>query len=204
MLTFSHASVGKILHTYLKEHHQITLNKSSFIYGNMLPDLKRSYKQLPHEPDSWAKHIKNEIRRLSGHKQESTYFGRNYSRRLGVICHFYTDFFSFPHNETFEGSTYQHLFYEWELHKYTQDNAEGYLHSALYRDVFDTSIPDADAAKIFSSFTSMHRDYMKQGQSFENDLYYALQACASTLVMITGNSVIEKEELRIGSLALEV
>lgn len=188
MNTFSHLLIGKRLHAYLEEGHGIRLNKASFLFGNLQPDIKRFYKQRPHQPDGWGRYIKSEIRKLTSYKQESTRFGRNYSRRLGVICHFYTDFCCFPHTKAYEGSSYQHMKYEWELDRFLRKNDEIFSQAD-----FGSAILCKDAENIHGLFDALHRDYLNQEQSFESDITYTLRVCADAITQVTGHSILEKE-----------
>lgn len=190
MNTFSHSMVGDFLQKYLLEQNGIELNMASFIYGNLLPDFKPSYKKLPHAADSWESYIKREIKTLSEHKQTSLRFGPNYSRRLGIICHFYADFFCFPHTEAFEGGTYQHMKYEWELYRFTRQ-----YYPALYWTDFGSQMsPGQNPEFIYSGFRALQHTYLREEQAFENDIVYTLRACIDAITMITGNSIIEKEQ----------
>lgn len=191
MNTFSHLQVGKFLYRHLLEQHGIKLDLTSFLYGNLVPDFKPFYKSLPHEPVSWERFIQNEIAVLSEHKQVSLCFGSSYSRRLGVICHFYADFFCFPHTKAYQGGDLQHLKYEWDLYRYSKKNP----------DIFKTGLnaqPETDRSPkgIYGHYRDMHATYLGAGLSFGNDMASTLQACALTIIMITSNSIVRPELAR--------
>lgn len=190
MNTFSHILIGGFLHKYFLELHGIDLNYSSFIGGNLLPDFKPAYKRLPHELNSWEPFLKNEINKLSGCKQDKTRLSKNVSRRLGVICHFYADFFCYPHTEAFDGGTYQHVKYEWELDRFTRK-----YYPALYWTDFGSRIPlNRRAENLYNEFSKLHKEYIMQDQAFENDIVYTLRACIDTLSMIFAHSAVKEPE----------
>ena len=199
MNTFSHILVGNLIQKYIKEQNGIELNWASFIYGNLLPDFRPSYKTLPHKPDSWERYIQREIKTLSEHKQLSPQLGPNYSRRLGIICHFYADFFCHPHTEAFEGGTYQHMKYEWDLYRFTQKN-----YPVLNRaDFGGQKLALGSPEKIHSGFTTLHSAYLKEEQAYEYDLLFTLYACINAILMITANSITVRQfpssDLMIGA-----
>ncbi len=194
MHTFSHILIGNLIYKYIKEQNGIELNWASFIYGSLLPDFTPSYKKMPHTPDSWARYLKSEIKKLSDHKQVSPYLGSNYSKRLGVLCHFYADFFCYPHTEAFDGGTYQHMKYEWELYRYTQQN-----NRVLNRaDFGGQKIPIKHPDKIHSGFVTLHNAYLDEEHAFEHDIVFTLYACINTILMIAANSVVMREFPPVG------
>lgn len=190
MNAFSHMLVSGFLAKYLRKQNGIIVSRGSFLAGNLLPDFNPSYKKLAHAPDCWSGYINRELQQLSDFKQESTRFDRNYSKRLGVICHFYADFFCYPHTEAFNGSSYQHMKYEWELYRYTRQN-----YDRIARRINEIgSTAGKDAEKIYAGFTTLLKEYLRQEQSFENDIIYALRACTAAVTSVTLSSIIEKEE----------
>lgn len=197
MNAFSHMLISNFLTKYLREQNGIIVSRGSFLAGNLLPDFSPSYKKLAHAPDCWAGYIKRELEQLSDLKQESTRFDRYYSRRLGVVCHFYADFFCYPHTEAYNGSSYQHMKYEWELYRYTRQN-----YSRITRVIYEAgSTADKDVETLDAGFKILLKEYLHQEQSFENDIIYTLMACAAAVTTVTLSSIIEKgDELPLSSL----
>lgn len=197
MNSFSHIMIGSLLHKYIKDLNGVELHWASFIYGNLLPDFKPSYKMLPHEPESWERYIKSEINKLSSHRQRHPDFGPNYSRRLGIICHFYADFLCHPHTDAFEGGTYQHMKYEWELFRYKRKNLD-----ALKQPLGSCMAEGFAGKKIYARFEALYEDYLQLEPCYENDAVYTLRACADLVSLITAHSV-AKKELPVGGLLIE-
>jgi hypothetical protein len=188
MNTFSHMLIGDFLQKYIFEINGVELDTASFVHGNLLPDFLPSYKKLPHTCQSWELYLKRESKTLSEHKQESTRFGPGYSRRLGIICHFYADFFCYAHTEAFQGGACQHFKYEWDLYRFTRK-----YYPALYWTDFGSGSSANQTAEIISGgFTALQQSYLKEEQAFENDIVYTLRACINAITLITSNSVIAK------------
>lgn len=189
--------VASFLHRYIREHHGIELCPGNFTYGNLLPDFRPAYKKVPHEREYWARYLKNEITRLSDFKQESPCFGVNYSRRLGILCHFYADFFCFAHTPDFEGGSYAHVRYELALHRHIRD-----IMPALDGVDFGGSTDKRDAGAIQGGFTALQELYLKREPSFDNDIAFTLRACVEAVTAIAGNSVVMKKP-SVGQLITE-
>ncbi len=197
MNSFSHRLIGKILLKHLQEQYDIELDRRSFLYGNMVPDFTRTYKSRPHRRQFWERYLKSEIRELTRHKQSSRRFGSAYSRRLGIICHFYADFFCFAHTSGFDGSSVIHFKYEWALDRYLRKNADGLSLTELGA----KTLPPLDTESIYGEFESLQTDYFICRPDFMRDLLYTLRACAGALSAITECSVVTEEEpARLGGL----
>jgi hypothetical protein len=184
MNTFSHIILGRLLHQYIMDQRGIRLSRRGFVYGNVLPDFAPSFKKLPHEPEYWVRFLKSEIAGLSGSKREDTRFGVDYSRRLGIICHFYADFFCRAHTANFEGGAVPHILYEWDLHRYLRSGFPGLDVNALE----GAGIGILAAGEIFSDFGKLTREYADLPPSYDKDISFALRACAGMLSAVTANS----------------
>ena len=102
--------MGRYLYAYFTENLGVELDKVSFVSWNMLPDVAPSLFRLSHfKKDIYdlvmarAEHLSKEGERMSV---------KEYSRQLGILCHFMSDFFCYAHAEYFSGSKVGHLRYE--------------------------------------------------------------------------------------------
>ena len=103
-----------------------------------------------------------------------------FSRRLGVITHYISDFFCQSHNRHFKGNIKDHFFYEYRFDSFFKDR------SALSKSFdFDGSFKDALKNSSIPSFIDeLHSEYLKSRASFHNDMVYSLKACIITAVWI--------------------
>ena len=115
MITSSHRMIGEFLLRYIRENGGVELDREGFLQGSTLPDFRAFYKSMPHEPSYWARYLQNEIGALSRLTRGLEPFGPAFSRRLGIVCHFYADFFCFPHTAGYPDGLIRHLRYEWAL-----------------------------------------------------------------------------------------
>lgn len=97
----------------IKEESGITLNLFGFMFGNILPDLSTRFDSQPHNMNGSLNFI---IKRTGGLLSHSkTKVARNsyqYSKNLGVITHYLSDFFCYPHQKHYNKGLKDHGIYE--------------------------------------------------------------------------------------------
>ena len=201
MNSFSHNLIGKILLNQLSTRYGVELDRRSFLYGCMLPDFRRYFKTLPHEPLYWERYIKNEIRDLSGLKQTGKRFGPGVSKRLGIICHFYADYCCYAHTCFFEGGTLAHMKYEWFLDRRLRDHA-----ARLYTaELGVKTVPVLSPEAIYADMTSLLEKYKEYEPGYMRDLTFALRACAGLITAVAESAAVPAvKPLLMGSLAAGV
>jgi hypothetical protein len=181
MNTFSHIMLGDYILEAIYDRHGIVLHRKSFLLGNILPDCQLSFMSRPHQPEYWQDYINGQVARLLREKTGSRTFGRRYSLRLGIICHFYTDFFCYAHNTAFSGTSREHLKYEWDIHR------------RIKRGIAPVPLASLDEAlcrgmtphEIHEGFARLHREYtVRIGPSERRDIRYTLRACIDAVERI--------------------
>jgi len=181
MNTFSHIMMGKLLYQYARDNRGINLDAERFILGNVLPDFCPSFLTRPHYLKNCGAYVNKEIQALLGKHQKSAYCGRSDSKKIGMICHYYADFFCHAHSEGFPDDMALHVRYESELHRYFQ---------AHYRELRQMSLSAApqggpDAELLWGAFEQLHHAYLAQPPSFECDLTYTVIACLQLMTAVT-------------------
>lgn len=181
MNTFSHIMLGEYILETIKSRHGIELHRKSFLLGNTLPDCRLSFMSRPHRPEFWQDYINRQVARLLRVKTGSRRFGCLYSLRLGIICHFYTDFFCYTHNAAFSGTSREHIRYEWDVHR------------RIRRGVAPVPVEEADAVRgrgvtpeeIRACFERLHREYTaRMSPSERRDIRFTLRACIDAVERI--------------------
>jgi hypothetical protein len=113
MIVDTHLLISQILYKYLSKQMNLKLNRLVFAYGNIKPDfinkdIKRSHTL---EESLYS------INKYSEELMSKNISIKEFSRSLGVICHFICDYFCLYHREGNEKKgVYEHLFYEVILH----------------------------------------------------------------------------------------
>ncbi len=192
MNSFSHLIVGWCLRSYIKEEYGTKLSAARFLYWNIMTDFRKPYNALPHKADCWESRLKSVIEEMTSRKQAQGYFGPGDSGRLGVLCHFYADFFCHPHTAFFKGSGWQHIRYEFNLYKYMRKSFMRLSAS----DFSSVTVACQDAGRIFDHFESLQESYLQKKPSFENDVVYTLRACLGAVAAIIRASMTEPVSIR--------
>lgn len=181
MNTASHILMGRFLCRYAEENYGVHLEETSFVLGNVLPDYCPSFLVRHHYLDQSGVHVQRMIRHLEA-RQTSAENDRRCSLSLGIICHFYADFFCYAHSDRFTGSFSEHMEYESALHRYFQENRDR-LGSVRFI-AQASSRPQGE--NLYSRFEGLHDSYLQSQVSFGNDLLYAMMACIDLIVLSSG------------------
>ena len=92
MNLFSHITMGRYLYTYFTENLGVELDKGSFVRWNVLPDIAPSLLKLSH----FKKDIYDLVMARAEHlsKEGDNMSVEEYSKQLGILCHFMSDLIS--------------------------------------------------------------------------------------------------------------
>jgi len=83
----------------------LRVNKILFLLGNFYPDLVHSYLWCKHEYQHSREYIKKKIEKLS---KRSFLF----SFHLGILAHYISDYFCYPHSGVYDKNIFHHILYE--------------------------------------------------------------------------------------------
>lgn len=113
MIVNSHLLISQILYKYISNHMGFKLDRLAFAYGNIMPDLNNNDINRSHTVDKSL----DIVNKYSEELMDQNISIKEFSRRLGVICHFGCDYFCLYHRDGNEKkSLYKHIFYEVILH----------------------------------------------------------------------------------------
>ena len=125
-------------------------------------------KRPVHRIENWGERINEMIDELETKDYESN---RRFSIKLGVVCHFVSDFFCLAHNDPYYRQQFVHFMYE-------ARQAKKFVHLRKVCSTFDPlfSVPaDMNAASYVSS---RYSDFINGEISFEKELSYSVETCA--------------------------
>lgn len=178
----SHISLARYL---VRQHGQFEMfqHKKAFYLGSILPDLNPAMVAAPHEYETSYENLKEDIRELTeGWRAE--YSPRAFWRKLGIIMHYLADYFTFPHNVSFDGSLKDHCIYEGELKHWLRR----YVHTAEAKDIFRAQKFRAKqmntAEELFHYIEVSHAVYMREKHSVESDCRWIVEICSQVLVSV--------------------
>lgn len=192
MNTLSHVLMGRFLHDYVRKKHGIALNKESFVWGNVLPDYRISFIQRPHFIANSLNYVQRKISRLLK-QQRSACRGKTHSKELGILCHYYADFFCFAHTPDFGGNLYQHVRYEDKLYQYFLKHYEEFK---IMQFIHPGDI-SRDADFIGARFSQLQSSYLQARPSFDNDLIYSILACTELIVILTDSTAVPSHDEKL-------
>jgi hypothetical protein len=125
-------------------------------------------------------YIQREIEALAGKNIKSAYIGKDYSFKLGMICHYYADFFCHAHGSGYRQAIVNHLRYEHSLGDYFVSRLD-----TVRRIDF---VPEEDvrycAREINERTRKLYKEYEAAAPSYGKDIYYALTVSAGAMVSL--------------------
>lgn len=195
MNSYSHLHIGLVLLHALKKEYGIKLPKAAFVWGNIRPDFSIKYIKKPHYYNDSYPEIKCMLKELieSGIENKSA---RALADRLGVICHYFCDFFCYAHHQDFSGKFKQHVYYEAGLNHYIRKRMPALKTLSWLK---SEELP-LDLEELFMSLEAQHRQYLSFCPNFGLDMICSLQACTEvlsrTLQIIFEKNSLSKPEIR--------
>lgn len=174
----SHLLIGNFLYGFLKEDHGICLEEASFLRGNVLPDYSPLAVVHPHFYWFSLRYIQRETEALAHDPLQSAVVGRDYSKRLGILCHYYADFFCYAHSRRFRQMVVNHLKYEELLHQFLISHPD-----VLQR---PKVLPTGwrDAGELSDKISGLLEEYMDTAPHFGKDIAYTLRVCTELVVAL--------------------
>lgn len=196
MDSVSHIRVAHLLMDYVEQTCGVTFDSSGFVYGNLKPDLTGTYLTKRHNPSIMMDEVMDKIRAFTEKYTIGPVNGRELSVDLGEICHYMTDFFTYPHNDDiYERNLLAHYLYEKRValvirRRMTEDKFEQWA---------SPIIPPVTVDALIARLSSMHNAYRAPGRrhGINDDLINICRATAMVVLSII-NIVYEQVEVPVG------
>ncbi len=182
----THVMIGEVLLEFARERFGLILRRDAFLLGCVLPDYGIQFITKPHIQKNYDLYVKKRIEQLLNAEPDPALAGSAYSRRIGIICHFYADFFCCPHSRNMYCGVSNHVKYERELWHFMQEYLNSFRINKYKSNTTIHQITDwkkLNSEFIFSRFEAFHSEYLKEEPSFETDLRYTIDASAEMLEM---------------------
>lgn len=183
MDSVSHIRVAHLLMDYVEQTCGVTFDSSGFVYGNLKPDLTGTYLTKRHNPSIMMDEVMDKIRAFTEKYTIGPVNGRELSVDLGEICHYMTDFFTFPHNDDiYERNLLAHYLYEKRValvirRRMTEDKFEQWA---------SPIIPPTTVDALIARIGSMHDAYRAADRhhGINDDLVHICRATAMVVLSI--------------------
>ncbi|MEM1484719.1 zinc dependent phospholipase C family protein [Oscillospiraceae bacterium PP1C4] len=176
MNLFSHITMGRYLYTYFTEHLGVELDKASFVKWNVMPDIAPSLLKLSHFKKDIYDLVMARAEHLAREGEQMSVW--EYSKQLGILCHFMSDFFCYAHSENFDGSKIGHLKYEIKMQFYGY-RRRNMLHAV---DLISNATEIDQSAALYEQINELHALYSKIAPSYGVDFVYSLTACVELML----------------------
>jgi len=186
MIVDTHLLISQILYKYLSKQINFKLDRLSFAYGNIKPDFINKDIKCSHTLDKSLYNVEKFSEQLMTHDISI----KEFSKSLGVICHFACDYFCIYHREGNERKNiFEHLLYEVILHiKLIALLITGKLDLEKYE--IDENSPE-DLVML------LQKKYNLQSKSLTRDIMYALYCASQISKLIVCSSQLYVEETNI-------
>lgn len=158
---------------WLKQH------KNSFYIGSILPDCTPSFITRKHSVEGSYDVLKKEIRKITDEYDISKGTGMYFWRHLGVVTHYLADFFTYPHNDIFDGTLREHCSYEKNL-KLELKQYVSALPSTQVNEKQD--IDSAD--QLFALIERLHARYLEVVKEVRIDCEHIVEICRQVVTAI--------------------
>ncbi|WP_099468834.1 zinc dependent phospholipase C family protein [Konateibacter massiliensis] len=159
-------------------------HKKAFYLGNILPDCKPTFLTTKHEYNTTFEKLKEDMQKLTIANDNNINNKRAFWRNLGQIIHYIADYFTFPHNDTYEGSLKDHCIYE----KHLKYRLREYIKSGEAERNSVTFVRVESLEALFQFIAKAHEEYLKFKRSVQEDCQYivnmALQVVASIVYLL--------------------
>ena len=183
MVSVSHIRVAHLLMDYVEQTCGVTFDSSGFVYGNLKPDLTGTYLTKRHNPSIMMDEVMDKIRAFTEKYTIGPVNGRELSVDLGEICHYMTDFFTYPHNDDiYERNLLAHYLYEKRValvirRRMTEDKFEQWA---------SPIIPPTTVDALIARIGSMHDAYRAADRhhGINDDLVHICRATAMVVLSI--------------------
>ena len=150
----------------------IQRHRGLFYIGSVLPDCLPSFIVRKHTMEDSFDVVEKELRKMVSHYNPREGLNRRFFIHLGVITHYISDYFTFPHNQNFPGNLKDHCIYEEELKK----ELRSYVREpGVERGRLSESVHTPEA--ILGFVQRMHQIYMRMQSGVKRDCEYILELC---------------------------
>ncbi len=147
-------------------------HKKSFYIGSVLPDCVPSFLVRKHTIEDSFDVLRKELYKMVSHYDPSEGIDSYFCMHLGVITHYISDYFTFPHNANYDGKLKDHCIYEKEL-KY---EIRSYIKSPeAVRKRLGVEVHEPEA--ILAFIRRMHQIYLETESMVRRDCEYIVCLC---------------------------
>ena len=167
----SHILLARSLADQMPANESLQSHRKAFCLGNILPDIQPSFVTKRHEYFGTFDEVQGKIRRLV--QSGAGYNDRVFWRRSGEVMHYIADYFTVPHNKTFDGTLYQHNTYE----KHLKNELKAFVLEGKADVYTEKEIHFETLNQLLQYIKEHHRRYLNCKRNIDDDIHYILTVC---------------------------
>lgn len=160
----SHISLAGFLADTL-EHEGIKSHRKAFCLGSILPDCKPSFLTTKHAFNETFEMLQKRIENYVEYTASKDKHTMKSARDLGQIIHYVADYFTFPHNNHYDGSLKDHCVYEGNL----RIRLKEYLTNFEANKYVECEIHFNNMEELVEFIKVRHEEYMSRKRNVEDD-----------------------------------
>jgi hypothetical protein len=192
MKSASHHAMGHLLYEALTSQ-GVKLDRELFVLGNLLPDYLPELILNPHFTLKCQREIHIFTEAIGGQPvTRGEHLPPEYALRLGILCHYLTDYFTFAHTPEFSLGLKEHGAYELRLNDYFRTHYTK-EESTLQSFVFGNC---ENARDVVKEVYRMKRDYRTEGCTLARDVKHTFSACLGAMTQLIAVSEAREEHAR--------
>ena len=177
MKSASHHAMGHLLYEALTAQ-GVKLDRELFVLGNLLPDYMPELILNPHFTLKCQREIHIFTEALAGQPVvRGEQLPPEYALRLGILCHYLTDYFTFAHTPEFRIGLKEHRAYEQRLDDYFRAH---YTQEESRLQSFQFGRCEI-ARDVVKEIYRLKRDYRAEGCTLSRDVKHAFAACLGSM-----------------------
>lgn len=191
MDSVTHIRIANMLLKHAEDTCGVKLEPSSFVYGNLKPDLTCTYLKKRHNPSVMMEDVVEKIRVFTENYKIGPENGADLSVDLGEICHFVADFFTYPHND----DIYPHNLF---IHYVYEKRASFVVRRKITEQTFhawaDTMVAPLTYDALIVRFRKLHEGYRTQKTHGIDDDFMNICKMTSMVLLAIINICYEQTE----------
>ena len=168
----SHILLARYLADQMPANTSLQSHRKAFCLGNILPDIQPSFITKRHEYFGTFDEVQEKIILLVETGAEDLN-DRVFWRRIGEVMHYIADYFTFPHNRTFDGTLRQHNSYEKNL----KNELKAFVKSGKADVYAEKKLKFENLGELDDFIKDHHSEYLGRKRNIDEDIHYILSVC---------------------------
>lgn len=179
----SHLSLAGYLIRELRLE-ELVNHKKAFYFGSILPDLTPKMITSPHQFMTSFEDLKAYIHGIAADGESGTYNERVLWRRIGVVMHYLADYFTFPHNASYDGNLKDHCMYERDMKACLREYVKTPEAKMVFRRQYTKARQIETVGELLEDIAKAHRSYMRKKHTVQDDCQWIVEQCSRVLIYL--------------------